>query len=239
MIVLPVVDLMDGVVVSARCGDRASYRPIDTPLASGSDPLEVVRGFLSVYPFGDLYVADLDAIRRLGDNVPALRRLRAEFPRLRLWVDNGPADARDLDALIDNDVAFPIVGTEKLRDTALLATHARRHPIVLSLDFMGDAFQGPEEILAEPSLWPNRVIVMTLSQVGTARGPDFTKLSSILAAAGPRHVFAAGGVRGFEDLAALNRMGVAGALVATALHNRRLSAAEIKTVGAPSLASIR
>ena len=33
MQIIPVVDLMDGLVVRAKQGDRAAYRPIETPLS--------------------------------------------------------------------------------------------------------------------------------------------------------------------------------------------------------------
>ena len=61
---IPVIDLKGGVVVRARHGDRASYRPIETPLSRTSEPLDVVAGLLSLHPFRTLYVADLDAIER-------------------------------------------------------------------------------------------------------------------------------------------------------------------------------
>ena len=92
MQVIPVIDLMHGQVVRARMGDRASYRPLQSPLSPTSDPVDVVRGLLSVYSFATLYVADLDAIQGHGDNVPTLRRIRDEFPALQAWVDNGAAD---------------------------------------------------------------------------------------------------------------------------------------------------
>jgi len=228
MIVVPVIDLKQGAVVRARRGDRAAYHPIDTPLARGSDPVEVVRGLLSVHPFADLYIADIDSIERRGDNFAAMRRLRSAFPSLRLWVDNGGADGEALQALFRAGVVFPVIGSETQRDLALIAACTGCDEIVLSLDFMGDAFRGPPELLAEPGLWPNRVIVMTLAQVGTARGPDFVRLAAILAAAERRQVFAAGGVRNFEDLATLAEAGAAGALVATALHDGSLTRAEIE-----------
>ena len=54
--------------------------------------------------FRTLYVADLDAIQRNGDNFPALRRIRAEFPALQMWIDNGAADAAAIEALIGADL---------------------------------------------------------------------------------------------------------------------------------------
>ena len=69
MEVIPVIDLKGGAVVRARHGDRASYRPIETPLSPTSDPLDVVAGLLSVHAFRTLYIADLDAIEGYGDAV--------------------------------------------------------------------------------------------------------------------------------------------------------------------------
>ena len=154
---IPVIDLMGGEVVRARMGDRASYRPLRiAAFANQRRQSTVVHGLLAVYPFPTLYVADLDAIQRNGDNFPALRRIRAEFPALQMWVDNGAADAAAIEALIGADLGAPVIGSESQRDGKLIAQHRDSTRIVLSLDFRGDAFQGPEEILAEPALWPRR-----------------------------------------------------------------------------------
>jgi phosphoribosylformimino-5-aminoimidazole carboxamide ribotide isomerase len=226
---IPVIDLMGGQVVRARMGDRASYRPLRSPLSPTSDAVDVVRGLLSVYPFRTLYVADLDAIQGAGDNLPALSRIRAEFPHLRMWVDNGAADAVALEALTGADLGIPVVGSESQRDSALIA-RAISSEIVFSLDFRGDAFQGPAELLAEPALWPRRVIVMTLARVGSGAGPDLERLGAILAIAGRREIYAAGGVRDAADLSALKAVGLAGALIASALHERRIVAADLEAL---------
>src|SRR4029078_8273443 len=86
---IPVIDVMGGVVVRARMGQRDQYRPIATPLAPTSDPVDVARGLLSVHPLRTLYISDLDAIAGREDDRAVLMRLKGEFPRLTLWVDNG------------------------------------------------------------------------------------------------------------------------------------------------------
>ena len=230
MRVIPVVDLMGGVVVRAQKGDRASYRPIETPLSPTSDALDVVRGLLAVYPFPTFYVADLDAIQRKGDNFPALRRIRAEFPEMSLWVDNGAADAAALDALIGRDLGAPVIGSELQSDSALIALHRNSTRIVLSLDFRGDAFQGAAEILAEPALWPRRVIVMTLARVGSGVGPDLERLAAIRSIAGGREIYVAGGVRDAADLAAVEAEGAVGALIASALHDGWITGADLEAI---------
>jgi phosphoribosylformimino-5-aminoimidazole carboxamide ribotide isomerase len=228
--VVPVIDLMGGEVVRARRGDRASYRPIETPLSPTSDAVDVVRGLLAVYPFPTLYVADLDAIQRRGDNLRALRRIRAEFPGLSLWVDSGAAENSALEALIGSDLIAPVIGSESQRDSGLIARHRDSSRIVLSLDFRGDAFQGPTEVLAEPQLWPRRVIVMTLARVGSGAGPDLARLAAIRRIAEGREIYAAGGVRNGADLCALKATGVAGALIATALHEGRVTRADLDAI---------
>ena len=95
---------------------------------------------------------------------------------------------------------------------------------MLSLDFRGEAFQGPPELLADPGLWPKRVIAMTLARVGSGAGPDFERLAALRAAAPELELYAAGGVRDIRDIEILARAGMRGALVSTSLHDGRLTA---------------
>ncbi len=230
MRVIPVIDLAGGEVVHARRGDRASYAPLESPLSPTSDAVDVVRGLLAVYPFPMLYVADLDAIQSHGDNVQTLRRIRNEFPALQIWVDNGAADPAAIEALIGEGLGAPVIGSESQRDSALIAQHRDSRRVVLSLDFRGEAFQGPQEILAEPALWPSRVIAMTLARVGSAAGPDLAQFAAIRSIAGGRELYAAGGVRDARDLSALKAAGASGALIATALHEQRIGAADLESM---------
>jgi phosphoribosylformimino-5-aminoimidazole carboxamide ribotide isomerase len=221
MQVIPVVDLIAGQVVRAKLGDRDAYRPIMTPLAATPDPVDVVAGLLRLAPFPTLYVADLDAIRGVGDNFAALARLRAAFPSLALWIDNGAADSEAVGAA--RIYGAPVLGSESQRDSALVAATP---DALLSLDFRGDVFQGAPDLLAKPELWPEQLIVMTLGRVGSGAGPDLDRIAEIRALAGARRLYAAGGVRNGADLAALARAGAAGVLVASALHDGRLDVAD-------------
>jgi phosphoribosylformimino-5-aminoimidazole carboxamide ribotide isomerase len=222
MQVIPVLDLIDGLVVRAKMGDRDAYRPIETPLSPSPDPLAIVEGLMRLHRFRTLYVADLDAIRGRGDNFAALQRLRAAYPALELWIDNGAADAAAVAAT--RAFGVPVLGSESQRDIGLVAATPAA---LLSLDFRGEAFQGPPELLATPSIWPDRLVVMTLARVGGGAGPDLDRLASIQARAGERALYAAGGVRDAADLVALARAGAAGVLVATALHDGRLAGADL------------
>ena len=229
MHIIPVLDLMGGTVVRARMGRRDQYRPIETPLSRTSEPLDVARGLLAIHPFSALYVADLDAITGRGDNDRTLARLREALPRVMLWVDNGIADIGRATAWLKAGLGHLVVGSESQSDVALVRHLAGDARVALSLDFRGDVFQGPPALL-DPACWPQRVIVMTLARVGSGAGPDIERLADIRGHAIDRSVYAAGGVRDAGDLAILKRRGIAGALIATSLHDGRLSAADLASL---------
>jgi phosphoribosylformimino-5-aminoimidazole carboxamide ribotide isomerase len=88
-------------------------------------------------------------------------------------------------------------------------------------------------LLSDACAWPSRVIAMTLARVGSAMGPDWNRLSAIKRWGAQRHVYAAGGVRDADDLVALARVGIAGALVASCLHNGKLAGAQIARLQEP------
>jgi phosphoribosylformimino-5-aminoimidazole carboxamide ribotide isomerase len=219
--IVPVIDLKDGCVVRARAGERDRYRPIETPLSPTADPVDVVSGLLSVVPARTLYVADLDAIERRGDNRACLERLAAAFPALSLWIDAGIESEREAELLLSGGVGRIVIGSESQAGDSLL--RSLRESAILSLDFRGDAFLGPPALRDDPSLWPRDVIVMTLARVGTGMGPDLAKLQAVRGQRPDARTYAAGGVRGRQDLAALATIGVTGALVASAIHDGLLS----------------
>jgi phosphoribosylformimino-5-aminoimidazole carboxamide ribotide isomerase len=228
MEIIPVIDIKGGVVVRARHGERASYRPIETPLAASSEALDVVAGLLSLHPFRTLYIADLDAIEGRGDALGGIARIAARFPDLRLWVDNGCGRIGEARALL---AALPsvnlVLGSESQADAGLVGALRDERRIVLSLDFRGEHFVGPAELLDNAALWPARLIVMTLARVGSGAGPDFSRFRDIAGRAGKHRVYLAGGMRGREDFPAIAASGAAGILVASALHDGRLGSADI------------
>jgi phosphoribosylformimino-5-aminoimidazole carboxamide ribotide isomerase len=227
MEIIPVLDLKDEVVVHARMGQRDQYRPIETPLSSSSQPADVARGLLSIHPFRTFYIADLDAIEGKGTNDGVLKQLKNEFPSLAFWVDNGIADSEHAQQWLGSDLGHLVLGSETQKDGRLTRRCRDNDRVILSLDYRGDAFIGPAAIIDAADSWPKKIIVMTLARVGSAAGPDLQRLMEIRSKAPERQVYAAGGLRDAADLAALAAAGIAGALVATSLHNGTLTGAQI------------
>ena len=232
MLIIPVLDLKQGSVVRAQRGDRDNYRPIVTPLAPSSDPVAVAAGLRSLSPFQTFYVADLDAIAGEAPNRTAISALTTMQPPPDLWIDAGIKDESALTEMLLNPLVQPVIGSESHRDLSLFQ-QVRGHPrLILSLDFFADGFHGPASLLDFPDLWPERIIVMTLTKVGSGAGPDLERLGEVKEKAGSRAIFAAGGVRNEADLRALSELGIAGALVATALHHGAITPEQLATLGA-------
>lgn len=227
MLIIPVLDVKDGYVVRAQMGLRDTYRPIETPLSPTSAIRSVAEGLRRIHPFPVFYIADLDAIENGSNPFATADALSFLQPRPELWLDAGFRNARDVERALANSQISVVLGSESQANADLLETLSAHPRLILSLDFRGDAFQGPPAILSQPALWPSRVIVMTLDKVGARRGPDFDRLQAVKDVAGNCEIVAAGGVRNAEDLERLDDIGIAGALVATSLHNGELGAAEI------------
>ena len=100
---------------------------------------------------------------------------------------------------------------------------------VLSLDFQEDRLLDGAGAAQEPQLWPNRLIIMSLSHVGSGRGPDYARLLDFRQRYPEKGIIAAGGVRNAQDLRKLDAMGMHAALLASALHNGEITAELLQT----------
>lgn len=228
MDVIPVIDLMEGEVVHARRGARGDYRPIRSGLVEGFGPLAIAGALMRLAPFRKLYIADLDAIRGRGAHAHAVAALAAAHPDVELWVDRGETNVESLGERDPEDEGVSVIGTESFEDARTLLQALKASGGVLSLDHDAEGPLGPAEVHREAALWPDRVIVMTLARVGAREGPDFERLARAVGMADGRKIYAAGGVRHAEDLRRLAEIGVAGALVASALHDGRITAKELR-----------
>lgn len=220
---------MGGNVVRARRGERHAYQPIASTLCSTADPVAVAHALRELYPFDTLYIADLDAIQRRGGHLEAVAALRAALPETEIWIDGGVAGIEDCQPWLELG-ARCIIGSESQADAPGVRRLIERlgpEQAVLSLDFASDRPKGPEALFDAACYWPQRIITMTLSRVGSYEGPDWAMLRHVQERAGERQVYAAGGVRHIADLQALKAMGIAGALLASALHDGKISPADI------------
>lgn len=232
MQIVPVLDLKGGIVVHARRGHRADYAPLRSSLVEGCEPVAVALALCAVCRTTTLYAADLDALA--GGPVDAAT-LVALASVAEPWVDAGAATADQAAALARAGVARNVVGTESI-GPAFLTGQAFAAPdpqLVLSVDLRDGRLISPDPELAGSSpaasaplaraLGVRELLVIDLARVGSGSGPPLDAVAELAAALPDVAIYAGGGVRDDADLRALESAGAAGALVATALHDGRLT----------------
>jgi phosphoribosylformimino-5-aminoimidazole carboxamide ribotide isomerase len=242
MRIIPVIDLLNGQAVHAVAGHRAAYRPLVTPLCSDPSPVALAAVFAEQLRLNDLYVADLNAIQ-FGDlQWPLIDKLRQ--PGVHLWLDAGIHSSAHAQAIMRRldagraDKASLVVGLETFRDPDELEELAKKigaNRVVFSLDLKagrplaGDRWpRSPLDIarrVVQAGLY--RLILLDLSAVGRGQGPaDLPLCEALLAEWRHLELTTGGGIRSLEDLRLLRRLGCYAALIATALHDGRISVAE-------------
>jgi phosphoribosylformimino-5-aminoimidazole carboxamide ribotide isomerase len=227
---VPVIDIRAGRAVRARAGRRSHYAPLSTPLCPDGDPLALALRFVSQFRSDTLYLADLDAITRAGTNRALIDAIAAALPETALWVDAGIGDRRALERSSGQPTLRPVIGTETLTDADLLRDPACAAAI-LSLDKHRGRLVAPDGLQSALDTWHGDIVLMGLDRVGGGGGPDLARLARYRRRLPGSRLYAAGGVRDADDLRRLAAAGAAGALVATALHDGAISAADALAFG--------
>lgn len=239
MRILPVVDLLDGVVVRGVAGRRSVYRPIVSRLVPTPEPLAVARAFRSQLGLETLYVADLDAILHSRPNSEIYRELCRDG--FTLWIDAGLRSAAAADAVLSCGAAAVIAGLETWPGPGALAELCRRiggERAIFSLDlhegrplgeWSGWQTDDPAGIAAQAAdAGVGTIIVLDLSCVGVGEGVGTLELCRDLRARHPHlQLVTGGGVRHVDDLHVLSKAGLDGVLVASALHDGRLTRGDL------------
>ncbi|MDR1993861.1 MAG: hypothetical protein LBQ98_10315 [Nitrososphaerota archaeon] len=233
MRVIPVIDILGGVVVHAVRGNREKYKPLRSILVDSIDPI-VIGCVFKNFGFEELYVADLDALIKGTSDFELISRLTAQ-EGLSFMVDVGVTSIDRAERLFNQGVSKLVIGTETLTCKSFIGEAVKRfgsEHIVVSLDLwegevlVKSGVKGsidPLCLLEEfESMGVLEVIVLDLARVGSGRGVDGGFLGRILRETG-LSVYVGGGVRDMADLVELRGLGVAGALVSTALHGGKLS----------------
>src|SRR5262245_32817983 len=229
MRVIPVLDLLAGVVVRGVGGRRHEYRPVVSRLTPSSAPLDVARALAAHLGLRELYLADLDALAGAAPAWAVYAALKADG--FRPWVDGGVRGAEDAEALAAAGVDTVVAGLETVAGPEALAATAGRLSgrLAFSLDLRAGVPLGDADVWASDP-WTiaqgvitrgvRRLLVLDLARVGVGAGVGTEALCARLAAAHPEvEVSAGGGVRGADDLRRLGACGVRAVLVASALHD--------------------
>lgn len=238
MRVIPVIDILNGIVVHAVKGKRKDYQPLQSILCKTIDSIEVAKAFKTL-GFSELYIADLDAITGGFLNFQVYNEIVKETG-LELIVDAGVTDLDRARKLLDCGVSKIVIGTETLKSKDFVNEAVRlfgSERIIISLDLKGekvlvqsvfDGSKNPIRLLCEfKKIGVSTVIVLDLSRVGSSEGVNEDFLKKVLKAV-TMDVYVGGGVTDLEDLINLKKLGLSGVLVATALHSGKIPIEKLK-----------
>ncbi len=217
-----VLDLFNGSAVHAVRGEREKYQPIGakSKVVGTSDPLSILEALRPK----EVYVADLDRITGSGDNLALIGEMAKKAETM---ADVGISSVEELELLpLD---CRPVLGTET-GSFDLLKRATSKREVTVSLDLFGG-----EVLTRDPSLkvspldliWRlnplpiKEIILLALDRVGTSTGLDeaFLRKAADLS---DHPILLGGGVKDGSDLDRLEDLGLAGALVATAVHGKSI-----------------
>ena len=215
------LDIMDGIAVHGRGGDRENYKPLKTVLCNSSDPLEVARRYREEGA-EKIYIADLDAIMKRGNNFHLIGRIEGYK-----ILDGGVTSSLEFENLRSLNICDKIVlGTETLEDLDLLG----ERDVVLSLDFKNGRLLSPRGYTLEEILGGlNRstpVILLDISSVGSQRGINWELVEEVRGEV-DNPLYVGGGVRDEGDLERCYYMGIQGVLIGTGIHRGTFNLREI------------
>lgn len=236
MTILPVIDILNGEVVHGVAGRRDDYQPLISRWSDSCRPKDVANGLHAAFGFERFYLADLDGILSERPNLGIYRELlTCEF---QLLVDAGVRDACDASRLLEHGATAVIAGLETLRGPDILDELIEDfgpERVIFSLDLRSRVPHA-----AQDSDWPHddplaiaeeamdlgvrQMIVLDLADVGTGTGGSTDSVCKAILQRNPKlRLITGGGIRGPDDVRRWEQTGIAELLVASALHDGRLS----------------
>lgn len=227
--VIFVMDIFNRSVVLAKGGVREKYRPVSdsSTVCSNSDPVDIVE---LLHP-GEVYIADLNVLQGKGPLETNAGVIREVSLRTETMLDFGISSSKSVNEAL-SIAGIAVIGTETgtlsaIKDAAfgnpgrISVSIDMKHGKVLKED--PEIPDSPFEIVKVLNNFPLKdLIFLDLDRVGTASGfdPEFLRK---LVECSSHSVLLAGGVKDMEDLFTLDRLGIKGALVATAVHSGLVS----------------
>ncbi|MEZ5944819.1 MAG: HisA/HisF-related TIM barrel protein [Planctomycetaceae bacterium] len=234
--VIPVLDLMNGHVVRGVAGERGNYRPVESVLTESSDAVDVAQAIHEEFRLRQFYVADLDAILGTGSHQVTVNELiDAGFA---VMLDAGINNVDSASQWTNSNVQL-VIGLETLRswdDLQQLVNRCPDQEVVFSLDLksenplgaLGNQLTAQELFQQAWNCGVREFILLDLAGVGVAAGIPTLPLCRELRHAYPdATLITGGGVRTADDIAAAQRSGANGVLIASALHNGQVSKADL------------
>jgi phosphoribosylformimino-5-aminoimidazole carboxamide ribotide isomerase len=207
------------------------------------DPVVLAGAYLTGFGLAELYVADLDGIVRGRPQESVVRALVALGAPV--WLDAGVSSVEAAETAIELGAARVIVGLETLSSFDALGSICRAigsDRVAFSLDLRAGvavtanaamAAGGSPAVLAARAAdaGARAITLIDLARVGSGQGIDVEMVERVRRATPGVILLAGGGIRTRHDIDRLEAAGCDGILLATALHDGSIGAADLAPYG--------
>jgi len=228
LLVIPAVDVMQGKVVRLRQGSQFSRK------IYSEDPVQIIKKF-SDEGAELIHLVDLDAALGIGQNHEIIRRC-IESGNAKIQVAGGIRDMEKVEWILKWGAYRIVFGTIVARHPEFVNDATRRYGpdrVAVAVDARGGkvSIEGWKQQLdvdylefAESieSTGAGVLIFTKIDVDGTLKGCGIAEVAKLLGTV-KIPVVASGGIGELSDLLSLSRLGVYGAIVGTALYERRFT----------------
>jgi phosphoribosylformimino-5-aminoimidazole carboxamide ribotide isomerase len=237
---IPAIDLMNGKIVRLTRGDLKTAKVYD----QFGTPLEAAKRWRDEGA-GKLHIIDLDAAFGRGNNHVVIAEIAANVA-LPIQVGGGIRSFGTAADLFKTGINQVILGALAFSDPSAIGKIQERFgadSVIVALDnrdgrIMVEGWKTAtglgiaEALLRFSKLGVRTFLITSIAQDGMLSGPDLETLKKACQYPNAK-VIAAGGIGSLNDLAALRRIGVEGAVIGKALYERRFTLKEaISEIGA-------
>ena len=220
-----VLDILNGKVVHAVKGEREKYGPVHnfSKVCESSDPLQIVDDLSP----RELYIADLNRLEGSGNNDEVIEQLGW---KTSLMLDCGASTMDDVH--LGQEMAGSVILGTETATLELVESASSFYPrsINMSIDIKDGNILTNEPAFNIPPIDLikmlngydiNDLIILELSKVGTSSGINTEFLEQVVDHS-DHNILLGGGIKDMDDISHLKDIGLAGVLVATAVHNGAL-----------------
>lgn len=237
---IPAIDLMNGKIVRLTRGEAKTAKFYD----QFGTPVEAAKRWRDEGA-GKLHIIDLDAAFGKGNNHEVIADI-AKNLALPIQVGGGIRSFEIAEKLFKTGTSQVILGALAFSDSPAISKLQSKfgvESVIVALDnkdgrIMVEGWKTATELTVKEALEKftalgvQRVLITSIAQDGMLSGPDIKTLSEAVKFPNAK-VIAAGGIGSINDLIALKRVGVEGAVIGKALYEGRFTLKEaIKTIGA-------
>ena len=232
MQLIPAIDLMNGQIVRLTHGDPETAKVY----SQFGGPVETAKKW-QADGATKLHIIDLDAALGVGSNLPVIADI-AENTDLPIQVGGGIRSINTVKKVLGLGVSQVILGALAFSDPKAITTIQQQfgaESVIVALDNrdgrvmvegwkIATALSMKEALEKFLALGVKVFLITSITKDGTLSGPD---LDTLREAQYPGvEVIAAGGIGGLNDLVALKRVGVEGAVIGKALYEGRFTLKE-------------